>query len=220
MNNNQSYKESKTTDPFEKIYDLISSELNDGASKKDIIEKLGLCGIEVEKAESVVDSIILSEKNILARKGMIHYISYSLLGFAIFFVCLISFLDERVLTKIAKYDAPIAFSLILVAAILAGYDGKIFAYIRLGVFNILWFSIGLLSGLLFMQDAWLLSTVHVGGTAIAMVFISIINIVIYAVNFLGPIGLGVVFGVISFVSLITAWSESDKIKNEIFKGES
>jgi len=85
----------EATDSFEKIYELISNELNDGASKKDVIVKLEQCGIEGEKAESVVDSIILSEKNIMARKCMIQYISYSLLGFVIFFACLVSLLVAR-----------------------------------------------------------------------------------------------------------------------------
>ena len=216
MNND---KDSEVTAPFEKIYDLISNELNDGASKKDVLKKLELCGLDTEKAESVVDSIILSEKNILARKGMIQYISYSLLGFTILFACFMFTLDKSILTSIAKYNAFVALALIPAIGFLTGYDGKIFAYIRFVGFNILWLSSGLLSGLLFMQDAWLLSTVHTGGTAIAMFFVSIINIVIYVVNFLGPIGCGIIFGVISFVSLIAAWSENDKIKNKIFKGD-
>ena len=93
MNND---KDSEVTAPFEKIYDLISNELNDGASKKDVLKKLELCGLDTEKAESVVDSIILSEKNILARKGMIQYISYSLLGFTILFAC---FMFTRILLR-------------------------------------------------------------------------------------------------------------------------
>jgi len=205
--------ENPETDPLKKLVDMANSEVASGASKDSVIKKLILSGLDPEKAETFANTIISSRNNHFSQVAK--YLGISIIIFAMWFWALTSIVtDKNQLTHIAKYDFMLFIALMAVFGLLSKFGGKVSAYLRYGTSYFLWLSVATLSGLLFLQDSWAESLIHVRGGPIGILF-SIINIAIS----IGPKWLGLIFGFLSFALLVMSWAEDHKIKEGIFEVE-
>ncbi len=199
-------------DPLMNLVDLISAELKSGAEKSDIVDKLVSLGMDKPKAEHVVDTVSSTRDSHFSQ--VFRYFLKSIFIFSILFTILIYSLDSDSLTRIAKYDILVVFSLLIIFAILSKISGKIVAYFRYGVSYLLWMASAILAGLLFIQNSWADSFIPIRG-GIAAIFIGIINIAIS----IGPFWIGVIVSLVSFAFLVITWAESYKIREGMFSIE-
>jgi hypothetical protein len=201
---------SNSNDPLMKLVELVNAEIASGSSKDIIVEKLINSGLDPSQAKKFFDTIVKTRDSHFLQVAK--YATKSLLIFFILFTVLYLTLDKEGLTRVAKYDFLFFVGLILLFGGLTQIGGKIAAYLRYGASYLIWLSIATLSGLLFLQEAWSVSFIHVSGRW-GVVFTAITNFAIWV----GPVWIAVFLAVLSLAALLVAWAESDKIKHGIFE---
>lgn len=195
-------------DPFKNLVEIVEQQRALGKTDDEIIDMLVSSGLTEEKSRKVISILKESE-----RSSVIEIIKfYLLLAVAGGALSLIGywFLGEQRFVELSKlYFA--AFSLFFVLfGVLASIPGKIAAYIRAINGALLFQSSFTMTIAMFLHPGWQSNFFGAGGGWRGQL-VSIIGNAIYN---LGARGVGMVFLILTCVTIILLWADFQRIKND------
>ena len=196
-----------------KLIELIEKELKSGASEEQVKEKLISCGLEEDKALSVIKALKESKSNHF--KGVAIFFGLGAISSTCIFFILLSVIGKESLISLGWPLLGI-FALSWIGfSISTKFSGKNVSILRCALSAMTFVSSVILSGTLFLQTGWLQPETLPSASwryYIVKFFVDIIYI-------LGPTGMAIVFTIFSIAALLLVWGEWFKFKTNDYSGQ-
>jgi hypothetical protein len=181
-------------------------ELDSEVALNDVIIKLDRSEHVVSKPEPAIEPVITAKQNAFLQIS--GFVSKALLIVFVLLASLKYFFSSEDALGIIKYSFFLFSVLMVLFAGLFEASGRLLLRLSYAVSYLSFLTAAALSGLLFLQPPWAVSTFYFHGGMTAV----IVNFIIHTVMDIGPFWLGVFFGVVAFFLLIASWTAGRKIR--------
>ena len=211
-------------------YKVICSLLEIEKNENNVIEHMVELGFERGKAQKIIN-VIKNEKNKQHSKSKLllvntinsfkslldlpnkYFIYLTLTALTVLY--LQSALTSSELKPIKWLIFSVIFIFFIVLSVIDEKQGKIFSYLKLITFNILFFSNGILAGLLILGEPWGdIGEPSIKAGGIILLIIGLFYLAAKAIVFIGAFWSGVLLFIFSINSLNSAINEWQKIQSK------
>ncbi|SIT07772.1 hypothetical protein [Neptunomonas antarctica] len=193
-------------DPFGKLVTIVNDQLESGKSHDEIVGMLMQSGLDMSKANHVINTIENSRNSFWTRMAI--FFSSLVLSVPILFYFSFYYFGAEELTGYAKsiFLSFIAFSILF--TVFASFSGKVVGIFRFFITSLWFFSSLFLACVMFIYPEWSSSFIHTGGGWRAQI-LGVATNLLYT---LGPKGVAYILLGISSVILMLTWAEYYKLK--------
>lgn len=194
-------------DSFRKLVEIVEQQKALGKTDDEIIDMLVSSGLAEEKSKKII-SILKESKRSSVLEIVKFYFCLVVAGGAFSFLGYL-FLGEQNFVELSSWYFTAFFLFFVLFGVLASIPGKIAAYIRTINGALLFQSSFLVTIAMFLHPGWQSKFMGAGGGWRGQL-VSLIGNALYN---LGASGVGVVFLVLTCVTIILLWADFQRIKD-------